>query len=220
MADSHIGLHRAQLVDMLKSRLPPTCTIHTSKQLASYSRNTDSSYIMRFTDGSIANSDVLIGADGIRSAVRRSMFQDLIEQGRLPPGLLSPESLHKALEPQWSGITVYRSLIQPQKLREISPDHLLLSSKIVMNVRSFPFIERLLNIINFTWISSLLERERYALQVSRCMNLCDKLLYSISLPMQSPMEPSLISSHSTPILTEKGKSLWVNGSMIHPRKRF
>jgi len=130
---SHIGLHRAQLVDMLKSRLPPTCTIHTSKQLASYSRNTDSSYIMRFTDGSIANSDVLIGADGIRSAVRRSMFQDLIEQGRLPPGLLSPESLHKALEPQWSGITVYRSLIQPQKLREISPDHLLLSSKIVMN---------------------------------------------------------------------------------------
>ncbi|KAF9064305.1 FAD/NAD-P-binding domain-containing protein [Rhodocollybia butyracea] len=130
---SHIPLHRAQLVDMLKSRLPRTCTIHTSKCLESYTRCTDSSYILRFTDGSTATTDVLIGADGVRSAVRKSMFQDLSVQGKLPPDLLSPEAFHKAVEPQWSGITVYRSLIQSQKLREISPDNPLFSAKAPMN---------------------------------------------------------------------------------------
>jgi salicylate hydroxylase len=77
---------------------------------------------------------VLTGADGVRSAVRKSMFQDLSTQGKLPPDLLSPEAFHKAVEPQWSGITVYRSLIQPQKLTEISPDHPLFSAKVPMSV--------------------------------------------------------------------------------------
>lgn len=134
--DSHIALHRAQLIDMLKSRLPTTCTVHTSKTLASYTRNTDinSSYILRFTDGTTANSDVLIGADGVRSTVRKGLFRDLREEGKYTNRSLL--GLKTFVESQWSGTIVYRSLIQPQKLRKISPDHPLFTAKAPLNVCS------------------------------------------------------------------------------------
>lgn len=135
VTDSHIALHRAQLIDMLKSRLPPTCTVHTSKTLASYTRNTntDSSYLLHFTDGTTANADVLIGADGLRSTVRKRLFRDLNEEGKSIPNLLGPKTF---IEPQWSGIVVYRSLIQPQKLRKTSPDHPIFTAKAPLNVCS------------------------------------------------------------------------------------
>jgi len=117
---SPIPLHRAQLVDMLKSRLPVTCTVHTSKTLTSYAVKSDGSYILQFADGTTAETDVLIGADGVRSVVRRVLFEDLAKQGE---PRLAPEDIRAAIEPQWSGIMVYRSLIQASKLRSIDPNH-------------------------------------------------------------------------------------------------
>lgn len=124
--------------------------------MASYTRTPDSSYILEFTDGSTANADVLIGADGVRSAVRRTLFHKLTEQEKHTPGRFSPEVLHKTVEPQWSGTLVYRSLIQPQRLREKFPDHPIFKSKAPISVNYLLLPS--LKIINR---SSLLESERY-----------------------------------------------------------
>ena len=49
---------------------------------------------MFFADGSTAVADVVVGADGVRSAVRASMLSD-----------------EERVEPKWSGVIAYRASI-------------------------------------------------------------------------------------------------------------
>lgn len=118
---------------MLQSRLPSTCTIHTSKALKSYTSTPSGSYILNFADETTAEADVLIGADGIRSVVRRVLYNDLLDSGTLSPQLAVDVREH--VEPQWSGVMVYRTLIQAEKLREIYPTHSVLSAPVPLCVR-------------------------------------------------------------------------------------
>ncbi|THH18845.1 hypothetical protein EW146_g2204 [Bondarzewia mesenterica] len=124
---SPISLARTDLVDMLKELLPQTCMIHTSKRLTSYTQSSNGSITLNFADGSIAMAGVLIGADGIRSAVRDTMFKLLQKQNELPGQLRSPEGFRKAVEPIWTGTRVYRGLISAEKLRKIYPEHTIIS---------------------------------------------------------------------------------------------
>ncbi|KAA1470072.1 FAD/NAD-P-binding domain-containing protein [Dentipellis sp. KUC8613] len=115
-----IPLHRMHLMEMLQALLPTNCTIHTSKRLTTYTRNTDGTLTLHFADGHTAVTDVLVGADGIHSAVRGAVGKDLVESGFLSDGLRSPEALLKSIEPKWTGTVLYRSLIAPEKVR---PEH-------------------------------------------------------------------------------------------------
>lgn len=119
---------------MLKSRIPPRCKIHTGKALMSYTIRDEGGYVLQFADGTTHETDVLVGADGVHSVVRRLLFEDLSHKGNLPSALSSPDDLRKVIEPQWSGTMVYRSLIQPHKLRAISPDHPVLEATVPFSV--------------------------------------------------------------------------------------
>ncbi|KAG2353995.1 hypothetical protein BDR07DRAFT_1431117 [Suillus spraguei] len=116
--------HRADFHSVLLSFLLPSCTMHNGKRLISYAHpledcSGNSSITLTFKDGSTAICDVLIGADGIKSIVRPCMLRELAEN-------MDPEekkSVLSCMDPIWSGVAAYRTLISAQKLRERCPDH-------------------------------------------------------------------------------------------------
>jgi salicylate hydroxylase len=118
--------HRAHFHGVLLSHLPSTCTTHNAKRLKSYSQPTECSknspITLTFTDGSTATCDVLIGADGIKSAVRSSMFCELAES--VESG--EKEFVLSCINPIWSGVNAYRTLVSAEKLRAHHPDHPIL----------------------------------------------------------------------------------------------
>ncbi|KZT25299.1 salicylate hydroxylase [Neolentinus lepideus HHB14362 ss-1] len=109
-----LRLHRASVQRLLLSRLPPSCATHTSKRLLSYTQR-PSSVLLKFTDGSTASCDVLVGADGLRSAVRVGLVHELRARG-----VVSSEHLAEA---RWSGEVAYRALIPMENVRKAAPGH-------------------------------------------------------------------------------------------------
>lgn len=100
--------HRAHVLELLASMLPQHI-VHLSKRVVSYQIDIDSSPVtIAFADGSTATCDILVGCDGIKSAVRKTMYEDLAKGGR-------PE-MRKYIDPVWTGETVYRALIPAERV--------------------------------------------------------------------------------------------------------
>ncbi|WP_421795264.1 FAD-dependent monooxygenase [Haliscomenobacter sp.] len=68
-----VAIHRGQLQQVLLQQLPNT-TIHLNKRLQSIQQVPGGKVIAFFEDGSQGESDLLIGADGLRSATRKAIF--------------------------------------------------------------------------------------------------------------------------------------------------
>lgn len=64
-------LHRAHLLDSLKERIPDS-KLNLGKRLSRIDRAGEA-YMLYFEDGSSAEADIVIGCDGIKSAVRQDM---------------------------------------------------------------------------------------------------------------------------------------------------
>jgi 6-hydroxynicotinate 3-monooxygenase len=92
--EPHVILHRGDLQRVLASRLEPG-SLEYGKQLADIDEIGDS-LKLRFEDGSSAEADIAIGADGINSRVREL--------------LLGPQP------PKYSGYVAYRSVFQAARL--------------------------------------------------------------------------------------------------------
>lgn len=93
-----VSIHRATLVGILAAALPPEA-FHLGKRLAGYTQ-TAAGVVARFEDGTEAAGDLLVGGDGIRSAVRGQLF----------PGVPT----------RYSGQTCYHGLVEmalPEGLR-------------------------------------------------------------------------------------------------------
>ena len=73
---------------------------------------------MQFTDGTSATCDILVGSDGVRSAVRRAMYSELAKEADARGENTRAEELRDMAEPIWSGFVVYRGLITTDKLPE------------------------------------------------------------------------------------------------------
>ncbi|KAF7713187.1 Uncharacterized protein PECH_000500 [Penicillium ucsense] len=91
-------LHRAHLLDALKERVPSS-KINLSKRLVSIEYEAgalSAPYTLHFEDGGVANADIVIGCDGIKSNVRQYMgFVD---------------------SPKYSGQVVYRGFVDYKDL--------------------------------------------------------------------------------------------------------
>ncbi|VDB92175.1 unnamed protein product [Peniophora sp. CBMAI 1063] len=68
--DQGIGLHRAVLINTLVRFLPPGVHSHFRKRCTDVITNQDGRVEVQFADGSRTVADIVIGADGIKSAIR------------------------------------------------------------------------------------------------------------------------------------------------------
>jgi salicylate hydroxylase len=98
----YFGAHRADLHRLLQGALPANC-VHTDARCTGVRQDSERVTVV-FADGREARADVAIGADGIRSAVRESLFgpdaprftghivwRGLVPADALPKGLIEPD---------------------------------------------------------------------------------------------------------------------------------
>ncbi|KAF9471764.1 salicylate hydroxylase [Pholiota conissans] len=125
--------HRADLQQTLVSKL--TGDLHLGHRFASY-EEVDEEIRIHFENGATATCDLLIGMDGIKSTVRKSL---LIKQG-LPN---SP-----SMEPIWSGTIAYRGLVPRDELDKIFPGHRSITTP-MMHVVAYPISRQFVNVAAF-----------------------------------------------------------------------
>lgn len=131
-----LRIHRADFQRSLVEHLPlpgsgaainSTCTLHLSHRLIDYTDTASSSsthcpVTLHFEDKPNAYCDILVGADGIKSVVRRLFLT------RLP----NPEKYENCLEPVWSGTVAYRGLVRKEDLSRVFPGHRALDHSGIM----------------------------------------------------------------------------------------
>ncbi|KAG0038794.1 hypothetical protein BGZ83_002995, partial [Gryganskiella cystojenkinii] len=88
--DYHM-LPRPQLIDFLLSKVPEG-KIHFNKKILSLIQNNDGAMV-RCADGTTYHGDILVGADGVYSAVRQSLYKILSDKQELPPS--DTKEMHK-----------------------------------------------------------------------------------------------------------------------------
>ncbi|PFH51267.1 hypothetical protein AMATHDRAFT_142975, partial [Amanita thiersii Skay4041] len=107
-----VRVHRADLQRILMKHASAACKLHLSSRLVSCTEKDDGVHLL-FEDGSTKTCDLLVGADGIKSTVRRLFLE------RQPPEQGHGESI----EPVWSGTYAYRGLVPKTLLDEKLPGH-------------------------------------------------------------------------------------------------
>ncbi|KAH9478749.1 Salicylate hydroxylase [Psilocybe cubensis] len=118
-----ISYHRADLQDILLKHISPLIQFHLSHRLKRYQRNDKGIIELEFTNGEKAVCDLLIGADGINSAVRRTF----ISEGKD----WSEDEKTRNARPVFSGTYVYRNLIDSDLIRRDNPNHQALKLPVV-----------------------------------------------------------------------------------------
>ncbi|KAK5796905.1 hypothetical protein F5H01DRAFT_385465 [Linnemannia elongata] len=76
--------HEALQVHDLLTRQIPKERIHYGAKVATTESN-DNGVLIRFMDGSEVKGDILVGADGAYSTVRKGLYAKLKDEGKLPP---------------------------------------------------------------------------------------------------------------------------------------
>ncbi|KAF5318625.1 hypothetical protein D9619_010713 [Psilocybe cf. subviscida] len=136
--------HRADVQDVLLGAISSSIRTHLSHRLVSY-EETPSGIVLKFQNGTTAHCDMVVGADGVNSAVRRC----LVESGRIS----NPD----CAEPRWTGTNVYRGLIASDVIRRVSPNHRALHMPMMYcgknkasHVVAFPVLQgKLTNVVMF-----------------------------------------------------------------------
>lgn len=93
------SVHRADFLDAIVAQLPAGIA-HFSKRCVEVTQEADSA-TAHFADGTAFTADILIGFDGIKSAVRASVL---------------PAEKHGEIAPLWSGTYAYRGMIPTARL--------------------------------------------------------------------------------------------------------
>lgn len=85
-----IAIHRADLHEILLDALPAG-TVHLDKRCARF-EETEEGVSVSFADGETVRADLLVGADGIHSVIRRQLFPEV--------------------KPRYSGYTTWRGVVE------------------------------------------------------------------------------------------------------------
>ncbi|KAJ7135676.1 hypothetical protein C8R44DRAFT_696002 [Mycena epipterygia] len=123
-----LTFHRADFQNVLLKRLPKSCRINLSKRIRTYTQRQSGATELIFEDGTRAFCDVLVGADGLKSAVRRAFLSERASwmqgQGRFQEAA----EIASCIDPAWSGTIAYRALIPAERLKAFAPGHHVLTT--------------------------------------------------------------------------------------------
>jgi len=116
--------HRAAFHELLAGSLDSSTTkVHFNKRLVSFSvpgQSPSPPFTLHFADGSTATCDVLIGCDGIRSAVRTSLYELRARQieleSREADVIAEAGRIREFAKPVWSGMVIYRSMVPTSRV--------------------------------------------------------------------------------------------------------
>lgn len=104
------SIHRADLQKTLLERLNENTHLHLSSRVVAFEEH-DDGVTLTFQDGRTAGADLVVGADGLRSIIRRSLITAKF------PGEKD------RIDPIWSGSIAYRSIIPAETLMQRAPNH-------------------------------------------------------------------------------------------------
>ncbi|KIL58547.1 hypothetical protein M378DRAFT_27484 [Amanita muscaria Koide BX008] len=106
-----VRIHRANLQKILVNHATKRCRLHLSSKLVSYTEHEDSVQMV-FENGSTGTCDLLIGADGVKSVMRRLFLTN-------QPG----DGYKESIDPVWSGSYAYRGIVSSEELFKKLPGH-------------------------------------------------------------------------------------------------
>ncbi|RPD62092.1 FAD/NAD(P)-binding domain-containing protein [Lentinus tigrinus ALCF2SS1-7] len=111
--DTSYPFHRGEVHKAFLDRLHASDRIHLRKRFVSYVQpaNGMGPIEVRFQDGTTATCDILVGADGVRSAVRASMYSQLAQAAEAEGKQQEADDLKHHISPVFSGATIYRTVI-------------------------------------------------------------------------------------------------------------
>ena len=113
--------------------------VHFNKKLVSYDQNGDG-VIVHFEDGSSAHGDILVGADGIASGTRKTMYTHLSE-GTQATNSGEPDYIKKYGLPSWIGTHAYRAQFSREKLANMNSDNIFLNNFITVGILPLPLLD-------------------------------------------------------------------------------
>lgn len=131
-ADGAITVHRADLLKVLTDSLPKNVGTHFSKRLVNYVQDDSGLVTMSFSDGTIAEADVLVGADGMKSVTREVMYRGLADEVKRRDEE-EAQRLESFIQPTWMGIHAYRALVDTEALLKIAPGHQTSTTPVVVS---------------------------------------------------------------------------------------
>ncbi|KAH9474777.1 Salicylate hydroxylase [Psilocybe cubensis] len=141
MPGGSVAFHRADVQEVLLKHISPSIKVHLSHRLISYRELEEGLVELEFKNGNKVTCDLLIGADGINSAIRKTFLRN-------KNGWSEEEAAQKA-QPLWTGSTVYRNTIDAELIRKDSPNHRALTEA-VMHLVAYPILQgKLVNAVPF-----------------------------------------------------------------------
>ncbi|KAF8966624.1 FAD/NAD(P)-binding domain-containing protein [Flammula alnicola] len=117
-----LSFHRADVQDVLLKHISSSVQTHLDRRLTGY-QESDNGIKLFFKNGETATCDLLVGADGINSAVRREF---LAKENNLH----GAEAITNA-RPVWTGTVIYRSMIDSEVIKRQAPNHPSLATPMV-----------------------------------------------------------------------------------------
>lgn len=143
-----VTIHRPDFLRILLESGPKTYRTHFQKRLLSYHDSGAGPITLNFKDGTVATCDVLVGADGIKSAVRANMYEKLASQLESANSYCTndrSEAMRRNTHPTWTGQVVYRSLIPREALENAYPNHHSLSVPTLVSITGYIYVDLDLN---------------------------------------------------------------------------
>lgn len=137
-----VSFHRAEVLNVLLSHVSSRVQIHLGHRLASYVES-DTAVDLSFKNGTTVQCDILVGADGIHSVVRRGFLAK--------EHSLSADKAEKEGHPLWTGTIAYRGIIDSSRVAQLSPKHPSLSHLVSVRVFLCRYNNHRLNTCSVLW---------------------------------------------------------------------
>jgi len=113
-------IHRPAILNGLIAATSPNVKVHLGHRLKEYKMLPDGKVQLLFTNGSVGTCDLLVGADGLKSVVRKHFF----ETAGTPA----------EIDLLWSGVYAHRSMIDSKTVQEKRPNHRVLSTPTIVRL--------------------------------------------------------------------------------------